>query len=64
MNDTLQIVIEKAPLNQKKIDGLDMNANKKKTRGITTMSSLGKKEDELIKIKWNIKGQPIGFNSV
>ncbi|KAL5553434.1 hypothetical protein UlMin_040835 [Ulmus minor] len=64
MNDTVQTVIEKAPLNQNEIDGLDMNTNKKKTRGRTTMSSLGKKEDELIKIKWNIKGQPIGFNSV
>ncbi|KAL5569972.1 hypothetical protein UlMin_026547 [Ulmus minor] len=63
-NDTVQTVIEKAPLNQNEIDGLDMNTNKKKTRGRTTMSSLGKKEDELIKIKWNIKGQPIGFNSV
>ena len=41
----------------------EMNTQKK-TRGRTTLASLTKRNDDLIKIKWNEKGQPIGPNYV
>ena len=40
------------------------NANSKKKRGKTKLSSLAKKNYGLIQISWNNKGQPIGMHSV
>ncbi|KAF4351284.1 hypothetical protein G4B88_017782, partial [Cannabis sativa] len=46
----------------------DANVNKinsvKKTRGRTTLANLTKRNNDLRKINWNEKGQPVGTNSV
>ena len=41
-----------------------MPLNTKRRRGRTKLSSLAKKNDGLIQISWNNKGQPVGMHSV
>lgn len=36
----------------------------KKTRGRTILANLTRRNGELIKINWNMNGQPIGDNSI
>ncbi|XP_062106702.1 uncharacterized protein LOC133818035 isoform X2 [Humulus lupulus] len=59
---TFQVEFEATPQDHNANEELEMIT--KKTRGRTILANLTRRNGELIKINWNMNGQPIGDNSI